>query len=368
MWQRPSSTAEDAYNETASDNADSNNPVDYWRKHLCWPRTYFESDENMDRPFARKKSTSNIRRKSSATSISSSGTTPSDSTSREGKGSIYRDKRFDGLLAGHKSFLKKVLCKELLEAEQPVPQDSLFNDELFEETCDYLVNKSEAMVTREIGLLIHLKILAEKPRPQPDYSVGSDSSSFSEEQHKKLKPFNAYSTTLAGRAIVDLFRLVKREKEINREMLAFSVSHDSRSVRIYGHYPVIKGRDTAYYRHPIHTFDITELDSKDKWTAYKFTKNIYDTLAPNHFRRLCSAIDELPHEHNWDIPPLSEGTGLSQVFDTSVLQEDDNQASLPESQDVTSNTSFSQPRQFRKPREGVLESSSLNKARCFAED
>ena len=75
---------------------------------------------------------------------------------------------------------------------------------------------------------------------------------------------NAYSMTLAVRGIVELFRAVEREEEVNRKILAFSVSHDHRSVRIYGHYPVITGKDIQYFRHPIHAFDFTALDGKDK--------------------------------------------------------------------------------------------------------
>jgi hypothetical protein len=36
---------------------------------------------------------------------------------------------------------------------------------------------------------------------------------------------------MAARAIVELFKLVKREKEINQEILAFSISPDHRTVR-----------------------------------------------------------------------------------------------------------------------------------------
>ncbi len=41
--------------------------------------------------------------------------------------------------------------------------------------------------------------------------------------------------------------------------------------------PVIEGNKITFYRHPIRTFDFTEQDGKEKWTAYKFTKNVYDT-------------------------------------------------------------------------------------------
>ena len=99
-------------------------------------------------------------------------------------------------------------------------------------------------------------------RPQPDYSVGFKRDAFTEDQLAKLSPFigdfiagdqsffmatyymyfpfltcevkcgaaaldiadrqNAHSVTLAVRAIVELFRVVKREDEINRKILAFS--------------------------------------------------------------------------------------------------------------------------------------------------
>jgi hypothetical protein len=48
--------------------------------------------------------------------------------------------------------------------------------------------------------------------------------------------------------------------------------------RIYGHYPVIDGSKTTFYRHPIHNFAFTALEGKEKWTAYKLTKNVYDVL------------------------------------------------------------------------------------------
>ena len=98
---------------------------------------------------------------------------------------------------------------------------------------------------------------------------------------------NAYSMTLAVRGVVELFRLVKREKELHQEILAFSISHDHSSVRIYSHYPLIDGNKTSY-RHPIHKFDFTVLEGKEKWTAYKFTKNVYDVWMPAHFKRICS--------------------------------------------------------------------------------
>lgn len=105
---------------------------------------------------------------------------------------------------------------------------------------------------------------------------------------------NAHSMTIAVRAVVELFRAVKREKELYREILAFSISHDHSTVRIYSHYAKVDEREPKYYRHTIRTFDFTELDGREKWTAYKFTKSIYNSWMPVHFQRICSAIDNIP--------------------------------------------------------------------------
>ncbi|KAK0655249.1 hypothetical protein B0T16DRAFT_363734 [Cercophora newfieldiana] len=235
-------------------------------------------------------------------------------------------------------------------------------------------------------------------RPQPDYSVGFTREAFTSDQLAKLSPFigeflfgdqsffmatyymyfpfltcevicgaegleiadrqNAHSMTLAVRAIVELFRLVKREDEVHRQILAFSVSHDRSSVLIYGHYPVITGKDTKYYRHPIHAFSFTTLDGKEKWTAYRFTKNIYDIWMPAHFKNICSAIDQLPSSLDFDIPPLTETTGHSQ--DRGSLLSDVDAISLPVEQNSqssnadrneqggTPDTSFTEPQGTRR--------------------
>jgi len=160
---------------------------------------------------------------------------------------------------------------------------------------------------------------------------------------------NAHSMTLAVRGVVGLFRLAKREDELHREILAFSISHDHRTVRIYGHYPVIDGNKTTFYRHPIKTFDFTSEDC-DKWASYRFTKNVYDIWMPTHLKRICSVIDELPPDlSSQQSEPgksgLSQGleshnlSELSNQDASSLLEEADSQSSVG---DVTPETSVSQ--------------------------
>ncbi|KAF2456924.1 hypothetical protein BDY21DRAFT_286936 [Lineolata rhizophorae] len=264
----------------------------------------------------------------------------------------------------------KDFCRTLLETDQEIPEDSLFRDDLFEATCEELQNSNEAKVIQDIARLIvpsarHLAIrgvekpkvltesvnegwnnsipLADITRPQPDYAVGFGRSAFAAEQLNKPRPFvgeptnksffmatyymhfpfltcevkggtvtldiadrqNAHSTVLAVSGVVQLFNLVGRIKELDRQILAFLVSYDQRTVRIYGHYPVIEEMVT-YYRYPIYSFDSTAHDGKEKWTAYKFTKNVYDVWMPEHFKRLCSAIDQLPAGFSFELPEQSK--------------------------------------------------------------
>ena len=223
--------------------------------------------------------------------------------------------------------------------------------------------------------------------PQPDYSVGFGRSAFTREQLDKLKPFvgepgsklttylmattrmyfpffscevkcgaaaldvadrqNAQSMSVALRAFVVLFRLVKREKELDRKPLTFSISHDHRSVRIYGHYPVIKENETTFWRKPIREFSFTEQDGKEKWTSLRFVKNIYDHHSPKLHKLICSGIDDLPAGINFDLSQSasffqSTPQSLQQSNAESILGEDDSQSSFLASQEITPTTSFTQ--------------------------
>jgi hypothetical protein len=78
--------------------------------------------------------------------------------------------------------------------------------------------------------------------------------------------------TVVVRGVVELFLLIKRDKELHREILAILISHDHRALRIQGHYPIVGGGKSRVRRHAIREFGFTALDGKQKWTAYQFTK------------------------------------------------------------------------------------------------
>ncbi|CAF9926389.1 MAG: hypothetical protein GOMPHAMPRED_004125 [Gomphillus americanus] len=213
-------------------------------------------------------------------------------------------------------------------------------------------------------------------RPQPDFSVGFRRVAFTEQQLLKIRPIlgdsrtqvsrfratwymyfpflscevkcgmgaldiadrqNAHSMGIAVRAVTELFRLGGRGQEVDRKILAFSISHDDSSVRIYGYYPVIQLDQITYHRHRISGFDMQAADGKDRWTAYKFVKSVYQTWVPSHLERIRSVLDELPEDiTRIDVPP-AQHTGLSQQIgdshistsDVDALEEPENDSPSP---------------------------------------
>ena len=109
-----------------------------------------------------------------------------------------------------------------------------------------------------------------------------------------------------------------------------------------------------------------QLEGKEKWTAYKFTKNVYDVWMPTHLERICSVIDELPPDLDFEVSQQSElgESGLSQGLeshhlsdqtshDPASLDEVVSQSSRVSSRDVTPDTSLSQRidgKAFKKPK------------------
>lgn len=359
-----------------------------------------------------------LTRKRSTPSLSKHESDISGVSLREGKNPAVRSRRYQQILESvgicmgqpephlRAAQADKALCQELLKKEQPVPKDSLFNDDLFEYTCEDIANRNEARVIQDIGRLIvpapeelfrrgakHFKHLIETvdecwiksiplvrgPRPQPDFAVGLKSSAFTSDQLRKLQPSvgdwqttsrlvaidemyfpfltaevkcgnealniadrqNAYSAAVAANAVVELYRLVSRQDELNQKILTFSISHDNRAVRIYGHYALIKGKDTLFYRHCLEDFSFTRKSGEEKWTSYKFTINIFEMFYPIHHERICSAVDQLPNPEDFAVESNLESIEQNDSqLATSYSQQ--TEPELPSSQ--TSEPVFKKPK------------------------
>jgi hypothetical protein len=114
-------------------------------------------------------------------------------------------------------------------------------------------------------------------------------------------------------------------------------------VKLYGHYALINGKDTSFYRHLIRYLGLPDPTGKDKWTAYKFTLSVYNDFYPIHHKRITSAVDQLPDPEVFAVQTRSEQSGTertdSQLGD-SYSQE--TAAQPPSSQ--TSEPVFKKPR------------------------
>ena len=168
-----------------------------------------------------------------------------------------------------------------------------------------------------------------KRLPQPDLTVAYRESVLTDQQRRKLNilpevssffagregtcfPFftcevkcgtqaldiadraNTNSMTIVLRGVVELYRRAGRVMDVHRRILGFSISHDDKNVRIYGHYPEIEGEKTSYYRHRIRSFDLADKNGEEKWTTYIFVYNLYAKFAPEHIKRIKEVVDLIP--------------------------------------------------------------------------
>jgi flagellar biosynthesis GTPase FlhF len=218
----------------------SNYPLENWLQGESWPKEYFESNhqtwDDIKADTVRKSGANEMNlllaRKKSAASLASlrrqvlEANTITPTETIEDKSLPYRSQGYERELEIRGgSYLvessvgitddSKLDCQNLLTTVQAVPQDTLFRDDLFEETCNKLRNRNEARVVEDISSLIvpsaetittygatELKNLIfnvnerwgesipiTDTRPQPDRCVGFSNSAFTWPQLQKLKPF-----------------------------------------------------------------------------------------------------------------------------------------------------------------------------------
>ena len=106
--------------------------------------------------FARKKSSAFLRRKNSQSIFQ----TLSDQLSRKIKNAQYRNSNYTIELKKKNSHMRKFslnitntsksLCRIMLKKKQTFPQNTLFRDDLFDEICESMKRKNEAMIIRNI--------------------------------------------------------------------------------------------------------------------------------------------------------------------------------------------------------------------------
>jgi hypothetical protein len=387
--ERPAEKRTRASEEIEGQKEIKSDPVKYWAENKTWPKQWFEKDPNMSKPLSKKRP-----RATSYTQSVRDGDNPRAYTPQYEevltKAGIIMNAHQRQVAASNDC---QQLCDDFLNSEYDTPDHSPFNGDMFWTALDRVRSRNELRVRRDVTPLImpsaellylhgcvDLEHLIEEldaewskcsslagPQPKPDFCVGLMSSAFTEKEILKLKsytapnratlvtehlyfPFltcevkcgeqalnradrqNAHSGSIAVNALVQLYRASSRVEELNRKILAFSISHDHSMVKIYGHYALIKDEKTTFYRHPIRSFDFTERNGKERWTAFNFTRAVYDKFAPLHLERIRSALERLPD---------SSSKSLSSEFD---VDSDD-----ADSQEIATPPSSQEAAGFKKP-------------------
>jgi hypothetical protein len=154
-----------AIEDTSGENTVSQeiNLLEYWSKEGRWPKEYFELESDMKHLLAKKKLSLSLRRKQLEAGSVTPSSSPSDQKLREIKSTPYQHACYETVLATHSSYMdesdegiigRNEDLQELLSAEQLVPDNSLFRDDLFKSTCQKLRYRNEMRLIRDISLLI----------------------------------------------------------------------------------------------------------------------------------------------------------------------------------------------------------------------
>ena len=119
---------------------------------------------------------------------------------------------------------------------------------------------------------------------------------------------NVYSVVVATNAVVELYKLMSRQDELNRKILIYSILHDNKVVRIYDHYSLIKRNSTVWHCDSIRKCYFTI--KKERWISHMFTKNVYDDFYSIHHERICFVIDQLFNSEDFDVKSFSSQSDL----------------------------------------------------------
>ena len=172
------------------------------------------------------------------------------------------------------------------------------------------------------------------PRPEPDLAIGFLHSAFTVSENEKLTnytsfenltrptdemyfPFlmcevqcgnwsldyadrqNMHSCSVAVKALLkleqkaDQYREDKQFESLLGKIVVYSISHDQKDARLYGHYALVEEEKWTYYRLHIRHFDIAH-EERDLLSLHNFARNILMIHASKLLKRLQKAIAVLP--------------------------------------------------------------------------
>ena len=282
----------------------------------------------------------------------------------------------------------RTLCTQFLQSSYAEPQYTAFPLPEFMSVWQRAQNRNEARVYRDITPLLmpspellwvcghqELEHITEDisaewnrcktlggPKPKPDLVIGIAQSAFGEEELAKLKnhtaferatlftdniyfPFllcdakcgdqginranrqNMHSSSMAANAIIQLYRALDGDEvsDLSRQILVFSISHDNERVKLYGHFAVIDGENTTFYRYPIASFVLNFEENQGRKRTHDFVREIYHKFYPAHLKRICDALAKMED-------PRTLSMTSSMIIEEGTSQEVDVEA--PSSQET----------------------------------
>ena len=326
-------------------------PIEHWASTGLWPKNFSDmSQEQSDS--SRKRG-----RGSSYTQSVKDGSVPKAHTSEFEKeiaqhGILMDDYKGQVFV----SEASKELGMKMLQARYGEPRYPPFQPSKFLLVLNRVRTRNETRIFRDITPFIvpsaellflegqdDLEDIAEElnadwkkcdpmggPAPRPDFAAGIASSAFTDEQIAKLKnhsawqrptlftsnmyfPFllceaksgnqaiaradrqNAQSSSLAVNAVIELHRVLgdSHVSQLSGQVLVFSVSHDHEQVKIYGHYAILDGTQTTFYRYLFDSFNLNIGSGQHREKVYGFVRELYHKFYRAHLKRICDALSHM---------------------------------------------------------------------------
>jgi hypothetical protein len=221
----------------------------------------------------------------------------------------------------------------------------------------YLKNKDKENqfqhFTDEVNTQWHESWVLAGPRPKPDLAVGFFSSAFTIAENAKLTnytsfenltrstddlcfPFlmcevkcgnegldyadrqNMHSCSVAVKALLrlehkaDQYRDDKKFESLLGKVLVYSISHDQKLARVYGHYALVEGEKWTYYRYHIANYDILYKE-RDLLAIHNFARNVITMYGPKLLKQIQDAIAALPTTSTLSFPAGAMSLGSQQI-------------------------------------------------------
>ncbi|KAI9888456.1 MAG: hypothetical protein M1814_006903 [Vezdaea aestivalis] len=111
-------------------------------------------------------------------------------------------------------------------------------------------------------------------------------------------------------------------EKLDGHALVYSISHDQKDARLYGHYAILNQERWTYYRYRIKAFDL--YNTSDLLAIYNFVQNLLKDYVPVLVKRLKAAIAVLPEPSTLSFYTSEMSLGDVDPRGRSQVQDDDN--------------------------------------------